>query len=61
MAQNGGVRVSIALDDGALVAEPTWTDITALAPNLVAGYEIRRGREFELDQTDTGSYTVTVN
>lgn len=60
MAQNGGVRVSLALNQGALVADPDWTDITALEANLVAGYEINRGREFELDQTDTGSYTVTV-
>lgn len=60
MAENGGVRVSIALDQGALVADPDWTDITALAPNLVAGYDLKRGREYELDQTDTGSYSIQV-
>ena len=60
MAQNGGVRVSIAFDDGALVAEPTWEDVTALDLNLVAGYDLRRGRQYELDATDTGSYSISI-
>lgn len=60
MAGAGGVKVEIAFDDGALVASPTWTDVTALEDNLVAGYDLRRGREFELDFTDTGEYSIRV-
>ncbi len=56
----GGVRISIAFDDGALVASPDWTDVTALVPNLMAGYDLDRGRQFELDYTDAGQYTVKV-
>lgn len=56
----GGVRVLMAFDDPALDASPTWTDVTSLAPNLVAGYSIERGREYELDYTDTGDYSFTV-
>jgi len=56
----GGVKVEVAFSDATLEPNPTWDDITALRDNLVAGYDINRGREFELDFTDTGSYTVTV-
>lgn len=60
MAGAGGVKVEIAFDDGALDTSPTFTDVTAIEDNLVAGYDIHRGREFELDFTDSGTYTVTV-
>lgn len=61
MAGAGGVRVSIAPNDPTLEPSPTWEDITALRDNLVAGYDLQRGREFELDFTDAGSYSVTIN
>ncbi len=57
----GGVKVSVAFNDPTLDPTPTWTDLTALTPTLVAGYEIDRGRIFELDQTDAGVATVTIN
>lgn len=60
MAGAGGVKVSVAFNDGALVAAPTWTDVTALASSLVASYQIDRGRIFELDQTDSGTCTVQI-
>lgn len=56
----GGVRVSIAIGEDTLAASPTFEDITALHPNLIAGYDLERGRQFELDQTDTGQYTIAV-
>lgn len=58
----GGVRVSIALgaDVSTLDPEPDWTDVTA-ADNFVASAQIDRGRQYELDVTDTGTATVVVN
>lgn len=60
MAGAGGVKVEISFDDGALEPSPTWEDVTALKANLVAGYDFERGRAFELDYTDTGSYSITI-
>lgn len=37
----GGVRISVALNDGPLVEDPTWTYLTDY-PNLTAGYDIER-------------------
>lgn len=53
-------RVLIALDDGPLVASPTWTRIDD-TDNLVAGVDIHRGRQSEQEQTDTGTMTVYLN
>lgn len=39
---------------------PSWTDITT-NNNLVAEATIDRGRSFEIDQTDTGRMSVTLN
>lgn len=54
------VRVGVAFDDVSLEPSPTWTYLTD-TPNLVAGYEIDRGRQYEFDRTDTGTCTVTIN
>lgn len=58
----GGVKVWIAIDEGAetLDPDPTWTDITE-ADNFVASAQIDRGRQFELDVTDTGTASVVIN
>jgi hypothetical protein len=52
--------VSIALNDPALEPDPTWTRIDS-TDNLVASYTIDRGRQYELDQTDTGRASVVIN
>jgi hypothetical protein len=39
---------------------PTWTRIDS-HPSLVASYTIDRGRQYELDRTDTGRATVAIN
>jgi hypothetical protein len=53
-------RVSVAFDDTALTWSPTWYGLDTLYPNLVTSYQIDRGRQFELDRTDTGRATVTI-
>lgn len=55
----GGVKVSVAFNDVTLEPSPSWTDLTA-TDNLVAGYTIDRGRQFEFDKTDTGTATVKI-
>jgi hypothetical protein len=55
----GGVRVGVAFDATTLEPSPTWTYLTDTS-NLVAGYEIDRGRQYEFDKTDTGTATVTL-
>jgi hypothetical protein len=55
----GGVRVGVAFDDVTLEPDPTWTYLTD-TENLVAGYEIERGRQYEFDKVDTGSAKVTI-
>jgi hypothetical protein len=52
-------RFHIAFDDGTLVWAPTWTCIDA-HPNLVTSYTIDRGRQYELDRTDTGRAVVEI-
>jgi hypothetical protein len=62
-AGGGGIipgRVLIAFDDTALEPDPTWTRIDD-TENLVAGIDIRRGRQTELDQTETSTATVMLN
>lgn len=53
-------RVLIAFDDGPLAASPTWTRIDD-TDNLVSLIEARSGKQTELDRTDTGTATVTLN
>jgi hypothetical protein len=52
-------RFNIAFDDPTLTWAPTWTRLDS-TPNLVASYTIDRGRQYELDQTDTGRATVEI-
>lgn len=54
------VRVGVAFDDTTLEPSPTWTYITD-EDNLVSGGQIDRGRQYELDVTDTGHASVAVN
>lgn len=56
----GGVAVSIAFDDTTLEPDPDWTDITD-NPNFVATIGIDRGRQFELDRTDTSTASIAIN
>ena len=56
----GAGRVLIAFDDTPLEPSPTWTRIDSTA-NLVAGYDIHRGKQTLLDRTDTGTATVYLN
>lgn len=53
-------RVLIAFDDGPLEPDPAWTRLDD-TPNLVAEIEIHRGRQTELDITDTSTATVRLN
>jgi hypothetical protein len=52
-------RFLIAFNQGTLVAAPTWTRIDS-TPNLVTSYQIDRGRQYELDRTDTGRAYVQI-
>jgi hypothetical protein len=52
-------RFLIAFDDPTLEPTPTWTRIDSY-PNLVTSYTIDRGRQYEIDRTDTGRATVTI-
>lgn len=58
----GGVKVWLAIgaDVSTLEPDPAWTDITAEA-NFVASAQIDRGRQYELDITDTGTASFVVN
>ncbi len=53
-------RALIALADGPLEPNPTWTRLDD-TPNLVAGIDIHRGRQTERDSTDTGTATLYLN
>lgn len=54
-------RVLIAFEGPMLTWVPEWTAIDQEYPNLVASYQIDRGRQFELDRTDTGRATVEIS
>ena len=55
----GAGRVLIALSDGPLVAEPTWTRYDMLGELCRCyGYDCATGRASELDITDTGTARV---
>jgi len=54
----GAGRVLIALAAGPLVAEPTWTRYDELTTCRCEGFDVSRGRQSELDTTDTGSARV---
>lgn len=51
-------RVLIALDDGPLVSEPTWTAFDDLSNCRCYGFDWQRGRQSEFDVTDTGTARV---
>lgn len=53
-------RVNLALDAARLAWAPTWTRVDDI-PNLVSGFDISRGKQTEVDQTDTSTATVYVN
>jgi len=40
--------------------DPTWTSLDQDYPSLVTSYTIDRGRQYELDRTDTGRATVEI-
>jgi hypothetical protein len=52
-------RVNIAFDQPSLLYDCEWTRIDS-HPNLVTSYQIDRGRQYELDRTDTGRATVQI-
>jgi len=54
----GAGRVLVALADGPLVAEPTWTRYDTLTDCRCYGFDSYAGRQSELDTTDTGTATV---
>lgn len=54
----GAGRVLIALAAGPLVAEPTWTRYDELTNCRCEGFDVSRGRQSELDTTDTGTARV---
>lgn len=58
----GGVRVSVAIaaDVATLDPDAEFTDLTA-ADNFVASGQVDRGRQFELDVTETGTASVVIN
>jgi hypothetical protein len=53
-------RVLIAFDDVMLAEDPAWTRLDD-EPGLVAGINIRRGRQTEFDQTDASTATIYIN
>jgi hypothetical protein len=53
-------RIFIAFDSGTLVWAAAWTRIDSY-PSLVASYTIDRGRQYELDKTDTGRAIIQIN
>lgn len=57
----GAGRVFVALSDGPLVAEPTWTRFDNLTNARSPGFDCESGRQSELDITDTGTARVYFN
>lgn len=53
-------RVNLALGAGRLAWSPTWTRVDSI-DNLVSGFDISRGKQTEVDSTDTSTATVYVN
>jgi hypothetical protein len=53
-------RFSLAFAANTLDWTVTWTALDQLYPNLVVSYTIDRGRQYELDHTDTGRAQVTI-
>lgn len=60
-ASPGAGRVLIALADGPLVAEPTWTRYDNLSNCRCPGWDCETGRQSELEVTDTGTARVYFN
>ena len=58
MAPTG--RFHLAFNQPSLTWAPDWTRIDS-TPNLVVSYTIDRGRQYELDRTDTGRATVQIS
>lgn len=54
-ASPGAGRVLVALSDGPLVAEPSWTRYDTLTDCRLYGFDCESGRQSELDVTDTGT------
>ena len=52
-------RVNIAFGQPTLLYDCVWTRLDD-HPNLVTSYQIDRGRQYELDRTDTGRATVQI-
>lgn len=52
-------RVMVALDDGPLEWAPTWTCLDYL--DVVAGFDLSRGRQSELETTDAATARVYLN
>jgi hypothetical protein len=54
--------VSLALADGLLEPDPAWTRIDTVLPDVrVAKWSMTTGRQSELERTDTGRASFTVN
>ena len=55
-------RFLVAFGADTLVWDPVtpWTALDQAHPNLVTSYQIDRGRQYELDRTDTGRATVEI-
>lgn len=51
----------IALTDGPLDWDVTWTCVDHGRPSLVSGYDVRSGRQTELDTTDSATAVVYLN
>lgn len=60
-ASPGAGRILIALADGPLVAEPTWTRYDNLSSCRSPGFDCETGRQSELDVTNTGTARVYFN
>jgi hypothetical protein len=52
-------RVNVAFGQSSLLYDCVWTRLDD-SPNLVTSYTIDRGRQYELDRTDTGRATVQI-